>query len=103
MKLIVFSKSLKDKSLEELIELGQRLEIDGYDLCVRPGYPVNPDNAAEVFQALAAFHRDGGTVLVVTHGTAADEHADRIIHLQQGRIQEQGSDAPPLPGSQRVE
>ena len=68
MKLIVFSKSLKDKSLEELIELGQRLEIDGYDLCVRPGYPVNPDNAAE--ELVRAAKRMGSAGLSIPMVTA---------------------------------
>lgn len=47
MKLIVFSKMLQDKSIAELIELAQKHGYDGYDLAVRPGHPVNPDNAAE--------------------------------------------------------
>ena len=46
MKLIVFSKMLQEKSIAELIELAQRHGYDGYDLAVRPGHPVNPDNAA---------------------------------------------------------
>ena len=46
MKLVMFSKMLKEKSVEELAELAQELGIDGYDLAVRTGYPVNPDNAA---------------------------------------------------------
>lgn len=47
MKLILFSKSFKDKSIEELINLAHDFNFDGYDLCVRPDYPVNPDNASE--------------------------------------------------------
>ena len=47
MKLIVFSKMLRDKSVDDLIRIAAELEFDGYDLCVRPGYPVNPDNATE--------------------------------------------------------
>ena len=47
MKLILFSKSLKDKSIEELISLAHDFNFDGYDLCVRPDYQVNPDNASE--------------------------------------------------------
>lgn len=46
MQLIVFSKLLKEKSVPELIELAQEHGYDGYDLAVRPGHPVNPDNAA---------------------------------------------------------
>ncbi len=45
MQLIVFSKMLKERSIGELIELAQRHGYDGYDLAVRPGHPVNPENA----------------------------------------------------------
>lgn len=47
MKLIVFSKFFKEKTIDELIALAQQYGFEGYDLCVRPGYPINPDNAAE--------------------------------------------------------
>lgn len=46
MKLIMFSKMLKEKSPVELVTLAKEWGLDGYDLCVRPGYAVNPDNAA---------------------------------------------------------
>jgi len=57
-------------------------------LADEPTGNLDPDNAAEVFQALASFHHEGGTVIVATHGTLADKHADRIIHLRKGRIDE---------------
>ena len=46
MQLIVFSKLLKDHSIPELIDLAHAHGFDGYDLCVRPGYPVSPEDAA---------------------------------------------------------
>ena len=49
---------------------------------------LDPDNAAEVIEYLAEFQRNGGTVIVVTHGKVADQYADRIIHLREGRIEE---------------
>ena len=55
-------------------------------LADEPTGNLDPENAAEVIRHLAAFHRDGGTVVLVTHGTAADEHAGRILRLQQGRL-----------------
>ena len=60
MKLIVFSKTLKDKSIGELIGLAKEYGFDGYDLCVRPGYPVNPDNAAEVLPETTRAMTDAG-------------------------------------------
>jgi len=55
-------------------------------LADEPTGNLDPENAAEVIRHLAAFHRDGGTVVLVTHGTAADEHAGRIVRLDQGRL-----------------
>lgn len=51
MPLIVFSKLLKDYSIPALIELAHSHGFSGYDLCVRPGYPVSPENAAEALPA----------------------------------------------------
>ncbi len=67
MKLIVFSKMLQEKSVAELIELAQRHGYDGYDLAVRPGHPVNPDNAAAALpQAQAQMAQAGLQIGMVT-------------------------------------
>jgi ABC-type lipoprotein export system ATPase subunit len=55
-------------------------------LADEPTGNLDPDNAAEVMRYLADYHHAGGTVIVVTHGAVADQHADRIIHLQQGSV-----------------
>jgi putative ABC transport system ATP-binding protein len=55
-------------------------------LADEPTGNLDPDNAAEVIGHLSAFHRDGGTVVFVTHGTIADDRADRIYRLQSGRL-----------------
>lgn len=60
MKLILFSKMLKDRSIDELADLAAVLGIDGYDLAVRPGHPVNPDNVAEALPRAAATLRARG-------------------------------------------
>jgi sugar phosphate isomerase/epimerase len=60
MKLIVFSKMLSDKTVEELADLAEDLGIDGYDLAVRPGHPVNPDNVTQALPAAAQLFRDRG-------------------------------------------
>jgi len=39
-----------------------------------------------VIRHLGEFHQAGGTVVLVTHGTAAETHADRILRLEQGRL-----------------
>ena len=68
MKLVMFSKMLKEKSVEELAELAQELGIDGYDLAVRTGYPVNPDNAATALPEAA--HRLASAGLSIPMVTA---------------------------------
>jgi len=55
-------------------------------LADEPTGNLDPDNAGEVIGYLSEFHRSGGTVIVVTHGTVADQYADRIIHLKEGRL-----------------
>ena len=67
MKLIVFSKMLQEKSVAELIELAQKHGYDGYDLAVRPGHPVNPDNAAAALpQAQTQMEQAGLQIGMVT-------------------------------------
>ena len=60
MRLILFSKMLKDRSIDALADLAASLGIDGYDLAVRPGHPVNPDNVAEALPRAAATLRARG-------------------------------------------
>ena len=55
-------------------------------LADEPTGNLDPENAAEVIRHLAEFHRGGGTVVLVTHGTATDAHADRTLRLEQGRL-----------------
>lgn len=46
MKLILFAKMFKEQSLAEMADLACDWGVDGYDLAVRPDYPVNPDNVS---------------------------------------------------------
>jgi len=67
MQLVVFSKMFRDKSVPELIELAHAHGFEGYDLCVRPGYPVNPENAhKELVAAVRAMKREGLSIPMVT-------------------------------------
>lgn len=56
-------------------------------LADEPTGNLDPKNAEEVIEHMSAFHRRGGTVVVVTHGALADEKADRVIHMKDGRIE----------------
>jgi len=57
---VIFTKHLKELSVEQLIDAMKAIGADGVDLCVRPGYPVNPDNAAEALAPAAQAFRDAG-------------------------------------------
>jgi len=55
-------------------------------LADEPTGNLDPDNAGDVISYLSEFHKNGGTVIVVTHGAVADQYADRIISLKEGQI-----------------
>lgn len=46
MQFVMFTKLLKDLGTEQLAETIRDLGFDGFDLAVRPGHPVNPENVA---------------------------------------------------------
>ena len=56
-------------------------------LADEPTGNLDPDNASEVIGYLEQFHSAGGTVIIVTHGEMADQYADRVVHLREGRVQ----------------
>lgn len=67
MELILFTKMLKEKSVCELAELGKEWGVDGFDLCVRTGYAVNPENADDALpEAVEHFRTNGLSVPMVT-------------------------------------
>jgi len=65
MKLVVFSKMLKELDVDGLIEAAGDCGIDGYDLCVRDGYCVNPDNAVDALPPAARRLREHGLLVAM--------------------------------------
>jgi putative ABC transport system ATP-binding protein len=59
-------------------------------LADEPTGNLDPDNAAEVLGYLEDFHKEGGTVVLVTHESSADEYAGQVILLDKGRIRSSG-------------
>ncbi len=57
-------------------------------LADEPTGNLDPDNADTVVKYLCDFQRGGGTVVVATHGPAAEACATRVIHLRDGRLDE---------------
>jgi sugar phosphate isomerase/epimerase len=60
MEIIVFSKKLASQSIPQLIETAHQYDFDGYDLCIRPGHPVNPDNVDKTLAPTASAMRQAG-------------------------------------------
>ena len=74
MKFIMFTKHLEGLEIPEIITALQSVGVSGADLCVRPGYPVNPENATEALPAAAKQFADAGLSipLVTTPGDFLD-------------------------------
>ena len=53
-------------------------------LADEPTGNLDSENASEVVGHLADYRAEGGTVIMVTHGSAADQTADRIIRMENG-------------------
>ncbi len=60
-------------------------------LADEPTGNLDPENAAVVLDFLVNFHRDGGSVLLVTHDDAACQCAGRTIYLREGKLVEEES------------
>jgi len=79
MQFIMFTKHLEGLDLAQIIEALHSVGVQGADLCVRPGYPVNPDNAASALPAAACqFAEAGLSIPLVTVATSLNQpvHAD---------------------------
>lgn len=67
MQLIMFTKHLEGLDVPGIIEALQSVGVDGADLCVRNGYPVNPDNVETALPAAARqFEEAGLSIPLVT-------------------------------------
>lgn len=60
MQIIVFSKMLAAQTVPELIATAHQQDFDGYDLCIRPGHPVTPDNVTTALPAAVQMMRTAG-------------------------------------------
>jgi sugar phosphate isomerase/epimerase len=75
---IMFTKHLEGWSLDQIIDGLKRAGVQGADLCVRPGYPVNPENAKTELPAAAKRFADEGLCipLITTPGDFTDPALD---------------------------
>jgi len=74
MQFIMFTKHLEGKDIKGLIEALRSVGVEGADLCVRPNYPVTPENApTELPKAAKAFADAGLSIpLITTPGRYTD-------------------------------
>ena len=56
-------------------------------LADEPTGNVDTDTGAAIMRLLAEIHDRGNTVLLVTHARRIAEHAERIVHVRDGRIE----------------
>ena len=67
MRLVLFSKFLKDKDTAGLIAAAREFGHEGYDLCVRDGYLVSPQNAAAMMpRVVKDLAKENLTVAMIT-------------------------------------
>jgi sugar phosphate isomerase/epimerase len=60
MQFIMFTKHLEGRSIHEIVEAVKWVGVTGADLCVRSGYPVNPDNIEQALPEAAQIFADEG-------------------------------------------
>jgi sugar phosphate isomerase/epimerase len=63
MQYVYFTKTLKDLDVKGVAAFCKDAGLDGVDLTVRRGYPVNPDNAATALPDAVKLFQDAGLIL----------------------------------------
>lgn len=83
MKYIMFTKHLEGLAIDQIIDALLSVGVKGADLCVRPGYPVNPDNVTKTLPAaVKQFTKNNLSIpLVTTPGNFLDPLADITVRV----------------------
>ena len=63
MKFIMFTKHLEGLDVAGIAAALKAAGVEGADLCVRPGYPVNPENISTALPAAARLFADEGLAI----------------------------------------
>src|SRR6201984_2905351 len=66
-------------------------------LADEPTWNLDSRNGEAVMQLLGNLHREGATICMVTHDPRFEKHAERIVHLFDGRIVEESLAEPVRP------
>lgn len=70
-------------------------------LADEPTGNLDSRNGEAVMQLLGELHREGATICMVTHDPRFEKHAERIVHLFDGRIVEESIAEPESSAAQR--
>lgn len=77
MQYVFFTKPLREMDVPRLVDALRSMEMEGADLCVRDGYPVNPGNVRRELPAAAKRLREAGlTVPMISAPTGLYDPAD---------------------------
>jgi putative ABC transport system ATP-binding protein len=68
-------------------------------LADEPTGNLDSRNGEAVMQLLGELHREGATICMVTHDPRFEKHAERIVHLFDGRIVEESLAQPEAPAA----
>lgn len=63
MRYVFFSKMVREQPIPRLIATLRHVGVDGVDMAVRPGYPVNPTNVRKALPEAAKLIRDAGLAI----------------------------------------
>ena len=78
MKFVYFTKTLRERTVVQLIDFVRAAGLEGVDLAVRPGYPVTPENAPlELPRAAKAFADNGLMIGLVTAPTSLTDPSSK--------------------------
>jgi putative ABC transport system ATP-binding protein len=64
-------------------------------LADEPTGNLDSESTAEIMEVFSRLHKEGKTIIVVTHDLAVAEHAQRILELKEGQIIENNSGSKP--------
>jgi sugar phosphate isomerase/epimerase len=79
VRYVYFTKTLQKLDVKGLIAFCKETGLEGVDLAVRPGYPVNPDNAAKALPEAARMFKDAGLVVgLVSAATNLTDPGSRV-------------------------
>jgi len=86
MKFIMFTKHLEGLDIPGIMEALKSVGVEGADLCVRPGYPVNTDNVDKDLPKVAKQFADEGLCipLVTTPGDFTNTQIDYAERMYAG-------------------